>query len=115
MDKRIISIAPILLASAPAMAEESWTDIGIYLFATGIVGEARIGSVTTDVDIGFDDIIENFDMGYMGYIGYRRDKWSFTGVLAHLRLAVDDSKASDGIVQADLDCSGPMLGASYRM
>ena len=103
MIKRFFTITLLLLAAAPAIADEPWTDLGIYLFATGIEGEARIRNVTTDVDVGFDDILENFDMGYMGYIEHRRDQWSFIGDLAYLRLAADDSTASDNLVQIELD------------
>ena len=103
MINRFFTITLLLLAAAPTMAEEPWTDLGIYLFATGIEGEARIRNVTNDVDVGFDDIVENFDMGYMGYVEHRRDRWSFIGDLAYLRLAADDSTASDNLVQVELD------------
>jgi hypothetical protein len=39
----------------------------------------------------------------MGYIEHRRDKWSFIGDLAYLKLAADDSTASDKILQVELD------------
>ena len=103
MIQRSLVFSLALLVTAPSMADENWTDFGIYLFATGIEGEAQIRNVTTDVDVGFDDIIENFDMGYMGYIEHRRDRWSFIGDLAYLRLAAEDSTASDNILQVELE------------
>ena len=103
MFNRRLMITLALLVSAPVTADERWTDLGIYLFATGIEGEAQFRNVTTDVDVGFDDILENFDMGYMGYIEHRRDRWSFIGDLAFLRLAAEDSIASDNILQVELE------------
>jgi len=33
-----LALALSVLATAPAMAKETWTDLGIYLFAFGIEG-----------------------------------------------------------------------------
>jgi hypothetical protein len=94
MLKRFFVVALSLLMSAPALAEETSTNLGIYLFAIAVEGDARVRNVNTEVDLGFDDIVENFDMGYMGYIEHRRGPWSFIGDLAYLRLAADDSSAT---------------------
>jgi hypothetical protein len=92
-----------LLATSPVMAEETWTDLGIYVFAPDIEGEAQISNVTYDADVGFDDILDQVDLGYMGYIEHRRDKWSFIGNLAYLKVSADESTASDNILQVELD------------
>jgi hypothetical protein len=104
MLKRFFVVALSLLMSAPALAEETSTNLGIYLFAIAVEGDARVRNVNTEVDLGFDDIVENFDMGYMGYIEHRRGPWSFIGDLAYLRLAADDSSATDrGNLEVELD------------
>jgi hypothetical protein len=103
MIKRYFVLALSLFVTLPVAAEDTSTDLGIYLFATAIEGEAQIRNVSSDVDVGFDDIVDNFDLGYMGYIEHRRDKWSFIGDLAYLKLAADDSTASDKILQVELD------------
>lgn len=95
MIKRCFALALSVLATAPVMAEESWTDLGIYLFAFDIEGDAQIRNVSADVDVGFDDIVDNLDFGFMGYLEHRRDKWSFIGDLATLRLEDDASTAFD--------------------
>ena len=95
MQKRLITAILALLAVTPAWAEETWTDLGIYLFAAGIEGDAKVRNVTAEIDFGFDDVIENFDMGFMGYFEHRRDKWSFVGDLAYLKLSDDESAAFD--------------------
>jgi len=98
-----LALALSLLATSPVMAEETWTDLGIYLFALEIEGDAQIRNVTADVDVGFDDIVDNLDMGYFGYIEHRRGKWSFIGDFLHLAVSDDRSTASDGILQVELD------------
>jgi hypothetical protein len=87
----------------PAHAEEPGTDLHIYLFATGVEGETQLGSVTTDIDLGFDDILDTFDMGFMGYMEHRRGMWSYIGDIAYLKLSADKSTASDNILQIELD------------
>lgn len=97
MIKRCFALALVLslLATSPLMAEETWTDLGIYLFALEIEGDAQIRNVSADVDVGFDDIVDNLDFAYMGYLEHRRGKWSFIGDLVYLRLEDDESTAFD--------------------
>jgi len=103
MIKRCFALALSLLATSPVMAEETWTDLGIYLFALEIEGDGQIRNVTADVDVGFDDIVDNLDMGYMAYIEHRRGKWSFIGDIAYLNVSDDRSRASDAILQVELE------------
>jgi hypothetical protein len=103
MIKRYFVLALSLTAAAPVVAEEPWTDLGFYAFAIGIEGDARIRNVSADVDVGFDDILDNLDLTFMGYVEHRRDKWSFIGDLAYLKLSDDASTASDNILEVELD------------
>lgn len=93
-EKIILGSVLTLLMIEPVMAEETWTDFGIYLFATGIEGEIQFRNVTADVDVGFDDILDNLDIGFMGYIEHRRNNWSFIGDIAYLGVSADKSSAS---------------------
>jgi hypothetical protein len=86
----------------PVYAEEARTELHLYLFATGVEGVSQIANVTTDVDLGFDDILKNLDMGLMGYIEHRQGKWSYIGDVAYLKLSADKSTASDNILQVEL-------------
>ena len=103
MTRQFFIFALLLLPAVPVMAEEPWTELGVYLFASDIDGEVRIRNVTSDVDVGFDDILDNLDLGFMGYFEHRRDRWSFIGDFAYLKLAADDSTASDKLLQVELD------------
>jgi hypothetical protein len=103
MLKRFIAMLLMLVAISPGHAEEPRTDLHIYLFATGVEGDSQIANVTTDVDMGFDDILDNLDMGFMGYIEHKRGKWSYIGDIAYLSLSAENSRASDSILQVELD------------
>jgi hypothetical protein len=103
MIKRCFALALSLLATSPVMAEETWTDVGIYMFALDIEGDAQIRNVSADVDVGFNDILDNLEFGFMGYLEHRRDKWSFIGDIAYLKVSDDKSTASDGLLQVELD------------
>ena len=114
MLKRHFAALLALLIVTPAWAEETWTDLAIYLFATGIEGDAQVRNVKADVDIGFDDILDNLNNGFMGYFEHRRGKWSFIGDLAYLDVEADDSTAYDQRIRSvevklDVEFSQPLL------
>jgi len=62
------------LSAAEALAQgkndpKAWRfDITPYFFAAGLNGTTGVNSVTGDVDMSFDDILENLDAGFMGLI-----------------------------------------------
>ena len=58
--------------------------MGGYAFATDITGDLGVRNVETEIDVGFDDILESLDMGAMAYAEHRRDKWSFILDIAYL-------------------------------
>lgn len=103
MFKKWLVLTPFLLLSLPALAEDSWTDIGVYLFAAELDGDSTLSGVTSDVDVSFDEILENLDLGYMAYIEHRRGRWSYFGDIAYLKLTTDDSSTSDGLLEVDID------------
>ncbi len=122
MIKHSFALALLLLATSPVMAEEAWTDLSIYMFATDIEGEAQVRNVTADVDVGFNDILDNLDFGFMGYIEHRRGKWSFIGDLAYLKVSADksavfDRRVTDIEVELDVDFEQTVLEGfvGYRL
>ncbi|MFB3059388.1 MAG: outer membrane protein [Gammaproteobacteria bacterium] len=103
MNKLIIAIATIVsLMPVSAYAEEPMTELGIYVFASEVSGDVGIRNVTIDVDASFSEILDNLDLGFMGYFEHRRDKWSFIGDLVYLKIE-DDASASLGPLTLDVD------------
>ena len=74
-----------------------------YLFATEISGETSVGNTTADVDVGFDDILENLDLGFMGFVEHRRDQWVLLADIAYLKLKDDSSSTVGRAVEVDLE------------
>ena len=97
-------IAPALAEEEGMNAEEDvWTQIGVYGLFVGIEGDARLSGVTSDVDVSFDDILDNLDIGGMGFVEHRRGKWSFIGDVAYLKLEADKTVASTPALSVTLD------------
>ena len=99
-------LLPLLLCCmmlTPVHAQENWTEVGIYGFMLGIEGDATIGNVTTDVDVSFSDILDNLDMGFMGYAEHRRGKWSFIGDVAYLNVSAEKTTSRTPVSSVTLD------------
>ncbi len=73
--------------------EESWAfEFRPYLWTASIEGDAAIGGLpTADVDIGFDDILDNLDMSWASTINieHRNSNWSFFADVFYLRMSPD--------------------------
>ncbi len=87
----------------PAHAQDSWTEVGIYAFMSGIEGDATVGNVTSDVDVSFSDILDNLDLGFMGYVEHRRGKWSFIGDVAYLNVSAEKTRSRTSVTSLTLD------------
>ena len=91
--------------STMASAEEAthsdqWEfDGAIYLWGASIGGKTGSGS---DIDVSFDDLLSNFELGFMGAVGARKGKWSL--MLDAIYMDVKDS----GSVTVPVD--GLLLG-----
>ncbi|MHC4169274.1 MAG: outer membrane protein [Planctomycetota bacterium] len=83
--------------------EDIWTQIGVYGLFVGIEGDTQLNGVTSDVDVSFDDIWDNFDIGGMGFVEHRRERWSFIGDVAYLKLEADRTVASRPALSVTLD------------
>ena len=102
-EKYVCAAALYCLLTAPVFADEPWTDLGIYMFMASLDGESRLGPASSDIDVSFDEILENLDFGYMGYIEHRRDRWSFIGDIAYLRLADKKTSATGRGLEVEID------------
>jgi len=87
----------------PALAQENWTEVGIYAFMMGIEGDATIGNVTSDVDVSFNDILDNLDMVFSGFVEHRRGKWSFIGDVAYLKVSAEKTRSRTRVSSLTLD------------
>ena len=81
--------AALLLAALPAGASETnnWTfDVSLYGLAAGMSGDVGVGSVTTDVDIGFNDVLDNLEFSAMGSARAGYGPWALTTEVVYMSL-----------------------------
>jgi len=99
----LLSMLLVCLILNSANAQENWTEIGLYVMMSGIEGDTQVGNVTSDVDVSFSDILENLDMGFMGFVEHRRGRWSFIGDAVYMKLSDDDTTAVNPSLSVTLD------------
>ena len=93
-----MAIAGLLLALAAMTAraadpaEDRWQFITApHLWAAGISGDVTIKGMTADVDIGFDEIRDHLQGGFMTYLELRKRKFGFYANPLYLKLTGDGS------------------------
>jgi hypothetical protein len=82
-----VVLAVLLTCGSVNAADEGWQHAAVlYGIGASIDGKAGIGSVTADVDVGFDDILDNLEFGAMA--GYRgeRGRWAVVADLIFMSL-----------------------------
>jgi len=88
-------------------ADDRWRfNAAFYLWGAGIDGTTRRGN---EIDVGFDDIISNLDMAFMGAFEARKSKWSLGVDVVYLDVSADKAGtigASSIPANADVDVTG---------
>ena len=78
-------------------AEDDWRyGATLYFWAAGIKGETVRGA---EVDIGFDKLLDNLNMTFMGALEARRGPWSFLADVVYLNVGANDSATVPVAVQ----------------
>lgn len=116
-----IAIASPLHTQAQTNA---WTfDVSLYGLAAAMSGDVTVKGVTSDLDVGFDQIWDNLELGGMAKVRVGHGQWAFTTDVIYMGLS-----ASKNNVSAELDqwvveptlsyqlCSGfeVLAGARYN-
>ena len=80
-------IGPTLApADAPAAGEEWQYAVSLYMFAPGTKGTTAAGA---DIDVGFDTLLDNLNMTFMGAFEARRDQWSILAEVLYLNVGAN--------------------------
>lgn len=93
-----------LAVTAPAAAQtvvqsdaDAWKfEVTPYLFAAGMNCKTGIGSVTSDVDMSFDDIRKNLDQGFMALFEARKGPWTYGLEGVYFKLKNEGAKSWQG-------------------
>jgi hypothetical protein len=87
--KRNHLAAALLLASGTAAASDDWEFGGtLYLWAAGIQGATPRGA---EFDVGFDTLLDNLNMAFMGAVEARRGPWSVVADAVYMNVGADKS------------------------
>lgn len=80
-------IAPVEPVVPEVVASDSWEySAAINLWAASIGGETAAGG---DIDIGFNDILDNLDFTFMGTLGAQKGKWGLLADVLYLNMSQD--------------------------
>lgn len=77
-------VGPMQAAADVRTAEDGWEyGASVYMFAPAIKGSTANGS---DIDVGFDTLIDNLNMTFMGAFEVRKSKWSALADVLYLNV-----------------------------
>jgi hypothetical protein len=112
-------LAAGLAAASPAAADDWEFAIAPYLWAAGMEGEMATlpPAPAAQVDIGFDDILENLDMAFMGMGEIRHGRFALAVDVIYVDLSHDASTPGPFFSGAELDSETfvSTLQGSYRV
>lgn len=69
--------------------------ISIYLWLSGLNGDVGIGNTSTDLDVSFGDIWENFDVGAQLHIEFWWKRWLFFADPSYVKLSTTNRQTDD--------------------
>ncbi len=123
-----ITAAPALLVGASAAAEQAgkgqatekyvsddWTfTLTPYLWALSLEGDVTVRGQESEVDLGFDDILEKLNMAVMIEAEARKGRF---GLLVNpLYATLEDKQTISGLgIEADVDVVVTSFGGYYRL
>jgi hypothetical protein len=81
-------LAVTMPVAAAGDASDHWKfDATLYLWGAGIDADTQTGG---EIDISFDDILNDLDMAFMGSVGARKGKWSLAADTIYLDISQDE-------------------------
>ena len=94
----IITIACLGLGQSGFAAQsDAWQfEVTPYLLAAGLNGTAGIRGVEAELDMSFNDIVENLDAGFMGFITAQKGPWTFEVEGVYMKLDSEGAKSVSG-------------------
>jgi hypothetical protein len=88
---------------AKSDADRWKVEVNGYVFMTKIDGDLDLRQTTTDVDIGFSDILKNLDLGAMAFAHAAKGPWLLTVDGAYLKLSDKNTQSRNNVATVSLD------------
>lgn len=89
----------------------------LYGWGTSLDGQVGVGGLTSDVDVGFDDILDNLDGTFLGAFGFRKGRVGALLDITYLDISTSSDTPGALFSRADLSLQQFMvdLKGSYRV
>lgn len=85
-------------AQDPARGERDWRLIvAPYVWAAGMEGDSTLNDVTTHVDVGFSDILDHLDYGFIGHAEIHWKRWFLFSDTNILQMSADVDMSRDSV------------------
>ena len=104
-----------LAATENSVAEEDkWeTWVAPYLWGLSLSGDAQVGDKTGDVDVSFSDILDDINIGAMGFVDGRKGRVGYFINPIYSRLTAKEN-TDDEQIDVTADTAILALGGYYR-
>jgi hypothetical protein len=111
MYSKLLLGSTLLLATPLATAQDWDWSVTPYLWASGIEGDAALGSIQTDVSVDFSDIVDVLAGAALVHVEAQRDDYGFFGDLIYMSLEPDpETENVGGRIQSQIDTTIVELG-----
>ncbi len=97
-------------SSSPDGGEWKW-DVMVYMLGASMDGTTGVSPLTADVDVGFDEILDNLEFGAMGRVRAARDPWSIGLDVIYMGLGASSDQPPS---EVDLDQTAIELSGGFR-
>jgi len=118
MKRTLLLLALVAMVGLPAArvtAAEGWSfEVIPYAWMVGIDADVTVGGRTANADVGFDDILDNFDGGaeIAGIARYQR--WVLIGQFDYLGIDSDSGDDASDVVRVEMDSFIWSAAAGYQ-
>lgn len=119
------AFAVALAGAAQAAPQEEWRfEVTPYLFGASLSGATGTSNVRANVDMSFDDILDNLDSGFMAMFEARKGRWGFGLDGVYFKLKDETARtwqgpggigSATGTLEATMTSQIYQLFASYRV
>jgi len=111
----LVLAAAVASLAGQGTAAEGWTfEVIPYAWTVGIDADVTVGGRTTEADVGFDDILDNFDGGaeIAGIARYNR--WVIVGQFDYLGIDSDSGDDASDVLRVEMDSFIWSAAAGYQ-
>ena len=109
-------ITPTGIGFAAEAPEDKWQfGVTLPIWAAGINGDVTVAGVTSDLDVGFDDLMDHLDASFSIGLEARRNKFGLYGGVGYMKFTADGEGDRGGEGDVELTFIIADAGISYRL